>query len=168
MSVSFSVFSGRFFIRFAEVHSFHLSIRTILEKNFQKFCTSSSIFGSWTIFFGVLPKIFHGLSKLHSTCADEHVGENLLFWRSWIFISFSDKEWKFPGLVARRLCRDCQKCIPLVHRNHFEENKLEKKLGLSVHFRTMRWKKMARRQTFWARIVKTAIYPSNGKKCFSR
>ena len=74
VSVSFSVFSGRFFIRFAKVHSFHLSIRTILGKNFQKFCTSSSIFESWTIFFGLSPKLFQGLSKLHSTCAEEHVG----------------------------------------------------------------------------------------------
>ena len=29
-------------------------------------------------------------------------------------------------------------------------------------------KKLARRQIFWARIVKTANYPSKGKKCFSR
>ena len=46
--------------------------------------------------------------------------------------------------------------------------KLEKKFWLSLHFRTMRSEKVARRQTFWAGIFKTAIYPSKGKKCFSR
>ena len=54
-------------------------------------------------------------------------GEDLLFWRSWIFISLSDKEWKFPGLLARCFCRDCQKCTPPVHRNTLR-TKNEKKV----------------------------------------
>ena len=68
----------RFFVGFAQVLSFHLSIATIYGKNFQKNCTSSIIFGSWTNFFGLLPKLFQLLSKLHFTCAEERVGENFI------------------------------------------------------------------------------------------
>ena len=45
---------------------------------------------------------------------------------------------------------------------------IRKNIWFSLHFWTISWKKVARRQTFWASIVKTAIYPSKGKKCFSR
>ena len=58
VSVTFSAFCGKFFSGFVKVHSFRLSIRTFMGKNFQKNCTSSIIFGSWTNLSGLLPKFF--------------------------------------------------------------------------------------------------------------
>ena len=70
-----SAFCLKIFIGFPKVLSFHLSMGTILGKNFPKNWASSIIFASWTKFFGLQPKFFQLLSKLHSTCAEEHVGE---------------------------------------------------------------------------------------------
>ena len=63
MSVSFPAFCLKIFIGFAKVLAFHLSKGTILRKSFQKLCTSSIIFGSWTNFFDLLLKLFQVLSK---------------------------------------------------------------------------------------------------------
>ena len=75
VSVSFLAFCWRFLIGFAKVHSFHMFTRKFLPKFFRKNCNFSIKFGSSTNFFGLLLKLFQELSKMQSTCTEEHFGE---------------------------------------------------------------------------------------------
>ena len=93
------------------------------EKNFfWKIDTLINIFWHLARIFQPSGKIFSaGLSKLHFTCPGEHFED--FFEQYFIFLSFSDIEWKILILLSKLFQRGCQNRILCVQRNTLSKKK---------------------------------------------
>ena len=127
-------------------------------------CVFSIILGHWTRFYWpIFEKLLEELRKLHSTCPEEQLDENYIFWKKCIFYSLSHFETKIFRSLSEKFRRCRQNSILRFHRNTLKKTIFfPRKMKISNYFRTLSQKVSAFQRNIFGDVVETVFNLSMG------